>query len=166
VESHFFYLVGILLNVLNIDELAIYGQTRQTRPGRTPETSAVSHRLTVTTSRGSDNEGPGEQVAHEKLRMRKVELKKLADDDDIIKYDKHHATNLLSRPSPNPLIKCDSTVTAAAHAQLPPPPPSPFTSPHPAPPSERAQHEHVASHTPRPAPSKLNQGQRDGQANR
>jgi hypothetical protein len=118
------------------------------------------------TSRGLDNEGPGEQVAHEKLRARKAALKKLADDDDVIKYDKHHAANLLSRPSPNPLVECDSTVTVVAHAQPPPPPPlSADTNPHPTPPSERTQHEHIASHTPTPTPSESNQGQQDNQAN-
>jgi hypothetical protein len=49
------------------------------------------------TSHGFGSEGPDEQEAHKKLRVRKEELRKLTDDDDIIKHNKHHTANLLSR---------------------------------------------------------------------
>jgi hypothetical protein len=89
------------------------------------------------TSHGSGDEGPGEQEARERLRARKDQLWKAADNDDVIKYDKLHAANLLSRPSPTLLVECDSTITAAAHAQ---PPPSLSINPHQTPPSEPAKH--------------------------
>ena len=49
------------------------------------------------TSHGLGNEGPDEREAREKLRARKDELRKLANDDDDVKHDKYHAANLLSR---------------------------------------------------------------------
>jgi hypothetical protein len=52
-----------------------------------------------TTSCGLGSKGPDEWEVHKKLRVRKEELKKLTDDDNIIKHDKHHATNLLLRHS-------------------------------------------------------------------
>jgi hypothetical protein len=51
----------------------------------------------------------------EKLSARKEELKKLTDDDNVIKHDKHHATNLLSRPSLGTFTDCDVIVTAVTH---------------------------------------------------
>ena len=88
---------------------------------------AKSHKLRT------DERGPR---AREKLRARKEQLKKAVDNDIVVKYDKFHAANLLSRPSPNPLIECDSTVTAVTHTQPPPPPLSTDTNPHPTHPSE------------------------------
>jgi hypothetical protein len=117
------------------------------------------------TSHRSGNEGPGEQEAHEKLRARKEQLRKAADNNIVIKYDKFYAANLLSRPSPTPLIECDSTVTVIAHTQPPPPPLSTDTNPHPTPPSEQAQHKHIALQTPTPTPSEPNQSQWDNQTN-
>jgi hypothetical protein len=69
---------------------------------------ATSHRL--------GGEKPGEQEACEKLRARKAELRKLAD-DDIIKYDEQHAANLLSRPSLTMFADHDIVITAVAHMQ-------------------------------------------------
>jgi hypothetical protein len=50
-----------------------------------------------TTSHRLGNEGPDKQEAREKLRARKDELRKLANDDDIVKHNKYHAANLLLR---------------------------------------------------------------------
>ena len=50
---------------------------------------ATSHRL------GSN--GPDEREAREKLRARREQLRKFADDDDVIKHNKYHPANLLSR---------------------------------------------------------------------
>src|SRR5882757_6563180 len=67
------------------------------------------------TSHGLGSKGPDEREAREKLRTRMEELKKLADDDDVIKHDKHHAANLLLRPSTATLDR--DVVTAAVHTQ-------------------------------------------------
>src|SRR6202047_1186078 len=80
----------------------------------------------------------GEREAREKLRARKAELRKLADDDDIIKYDRYHAANLISRPSPGTL---DRDVVMVA---VQPPPLTPHLPPivyNPAP-DERTQATH------------------------
>jgi hypothetical protein len=42
----------------------------------------------------------GSQAANEAVKKRKAELKKLADRDDVIKYDKFHAANLIAKPNP------------------------------------------------------------------
>jgi hypothetical protein len=78
-----------------------------------------------TTSHGSDSKGPNEQEASEKFRARKEQLRKLADNDDVIKYDKYHAANLISRSRPT-MLDCDVVATVAAHAQ----PPSLSINPH------------------------------------
>src|SRR5882762_282372 len=111
-------------------------------------------------SRGLGSKGPDEREAREKLRTRMEELRKLANDDDVIKHDKYHATNLILSPSPATLADRDRdiVVTAAAHAQ-PPPPLSADTNP-------QTQHEHITSHTPTPTPSESNQSQWDNQTNR
>ncbi|KIM91773.1 hypothetical protein PILCRDRAFT_884 [Piloderma croceum F 1598] len=75
---------------------------------------------------GLGSKGLDEREAHEKLRARKEELKKLEDDDDIIKHDKHHPTNLLSRPSPGTFADRDTIVTAVTRTQ-----PSPSLSTNP-----------------------------------
>ena len=100
-------------------------------------------------SRGLGSKGPDEREVREQLRARKDELRKLADDDDIIKYDKHHAANLLSRPSPAVLADRDGdvVVTAVVHAQ--PPPPQALHLPpitHNPTPDERTQATHCQRH--------------------
>jgi hypothetical protein len=77
------------------------------------------------TPRGSDSKGPDEWEASEKLRAQKEQLRKLADNDDVIKYDKDHAANLISRSRPT-MLDCDVVATVAAHAQ----PPSLSINPH------------------------------------
>jgi len=77
------------------------------------------------TSHGLGSNGPDEREARKKLRARREQLRKLADDDDVIKHDKYHAANLLSRRNPATSDR-DAIVTAAAHTR-PPPPPSPST---------------------------------------
>jgi hypothetical protein len=72
----------------------------------------MSHRL--------GSEGLGKQEARKKLRARKEQLQKLADDDNVIKHDQHHAANLLSRPSPATYTDHDTVITAVAHTQPPP----------------------------------------------
>jgi hypothetical protein len=67
------------------------------------------------TSRELNSKGPDKWEAYKKLRARKEELKELADDDDIIKHNKHHTANLLLRPS-TATLDCD-VVTVAVHAQ-------------------------------------------------
>ena len=74
-------------------------------------------------------------------------MRKLTDDDDILKYDKFHVANLLSRPTPTMFTDHDIVITAVAHTQ-PSPPPSLSTSPHPTPPFERAKHGHVVTGSP------------------
>src|ERR1700736_3047111 len=90
-----------------------------------------------TTSHESGNKGLDEQEARKKLRVRKDQLRKDTD-DDIVKYDKFHAANLLSRPSPATLADRDRdiVVTAAVHTQ-PPPPLSTRTEPKPVQQEER-----------------------------
>jgi hypothetical protein len=78
------------------------------------------------TSHGLGSKGPDEWEAHKKLRARKEELKKLTDNDDIIKHDKHHAANLLSRLSLDTFTDCDVIVTAVTCSR---PPPSLSTNP-------------------------------------
>jgi len=62
---------------------------------------------------------------HKKLRARKDELRKLVNDDDIIKYN---AANLLLRQNPT-TSNCNAVVTAVTHME--PPPPSPHVLPTP-----------------------------------
>jgi hypothetical protein len=73
------------------------------------------------------------------------------DGDDVIKRDKHHAANLLSRPNPAMFADRDRDVIVTAIANTQPPP------------SELAQHERVASHMPTSTPSELNQNRGDNQ---
>jgi hypothetical protein len=80
------------------------------------------------TSRELGSKGLDEREAREKLRARKEELRKLTDDDDVIKYDKYHAANLISRASP--AMPDRDVVTVAAHAP-----------PHTTPPSELNQNQ-------------------------
>jgi len=72
------------------------------------------------------SEGLSKWEAHEKLRVRKAQLRKLTDD---VKYDKFHATNLLSRPRPTTFANCDIVITVVACMQ--PPPLSPHILPTP-----------------------------------
>jgi len=108
------------------------------------------------TSHGLGSNGPDEWEAREKLRAQREQLRKLADDDDVIKHDKYYAANLLSRRNPATSDR-DTVITAAAHTQPQPPPLS--TNSHPTPPSKQAHHEHVASYTPTLGPFELNQSQ-------
>jgi hypothetical protein len=98
---------------------------------------------------GLGSQGPDEREACEELRARKEELKKLADDDDIIKHDEHHAANLLSRPSPGTFADCDIIVTAVTRTQPSPslstnPPQTPHLQPtaYNPPPDKCTQHTH------------------------
>lgn len=75
---------------------------------------------------GLGSKGLDEWEVRKKLRARKEELKKLTDDDDVIKHDKHHAANLLSRPNPSMFANHDIIVTVVTHTQ---PPPSISTNP-------------------------------------
>lgn len=75
---------------------------------------------------GSSSQGPNEQEVHEKLRVTKEELKKLADDDNVIKHDKHQSANLLSRLSLGTFTDCDILITAVMCMQ-----PSPSLSTNP-----------------------------------
>jgi hypothetical protein len=85
---------------------------------RSSNSEATSHRL--------DNKGPDEWEVHKKLRVRKEELKKHTDENDVIKHNKHHTTNLLSRPNPSTFTDRDVIVTAVTCTQ---PPSSLFTNP-------------------------------------
>ena len=86
------------------------------------------------TSCGLNSKGLDEREACEQLRARKDKLRKLVDDDDVIKHNKYHAANLISRLSPATLDR--DIITAAVHAQ----PLSLSINPHPKPPSEPAKH--------------------------
>jgi hypothetical protein len=55
----------------------------------------------------------GPQAANEAVKRRKAELRKLAEADDVIRYDKYHAANLIAKPNP--------TATIAAASNQPPP---------------------------------------------
>jgi hypothetical protein len=81
------------------------------------------------TSHGFGFEGPDEREAHKKLRARKDQLRKLADSDNVVKYDKFHAVNLIPRPSPM-MFNCDVVVTAVTCTQ---PTPSFFINSYPTP---------------------------------
>ena len=71
-------------------------------------------------SYGLGGEGLSEQEAHEKLKARKEQLRKLMDDDDVAKYHNFHTANLFSRPSPAMFADCDIVVTVVARTQPPP----------------------------------------------
>ena len=86
------------------------------------------------TSRRLSSKGPDEREAREQLRAWKDELRKLADDSDVIKHNKYHAANLISRLSPATLNR--DVVTVAVHVQ----PLSLSINPHPTPPSEPVKH--------------------------
>ena len=76
-----------------------------------------------------DGEKPGEQEAHEKLRVRKAELRKLTDDDHIVQYNKYHTANLLSRTEPNYvhwLWHCHHSGCACTTTLHQPIPPTPY----------------------------------------
>ena len=115
----------------------------------------------------SNNHGatqPDEREARERLEARKEHMRMLADADDVVRYDKYHAANLIK----------DSERQRSANR------PPPTSTPHPSdssttlptclsptPPSEQAQIGRVTPCAPTPTPtiSGLDDDQTDGQTN-
>ena len=108
----------------------------------------------------------GSEAANKAIRRQKVALRKLADNDDVIKHDKFHAANLVAKsdatttawtPDPSPYVSSDSKKSSS--------------SSQPTSLSDTPNHEHATSQVtpPEPEPSQQDganteQGQWEGPA--